>query len=50
MAVLEDAEKAINNIEDKSLSADEEKLATGTYCQGFAQDWGVSAVLLLSFS
>ncbi|XP_057271602.1 telomere-associated protein RIF1 isoform X1 [Pezoporus wallicus] len=28
MAVLEDTEKAINNIEDKSLSVDEEKLAT----------------------
>ncbi|KAM9550434.1 telomere-associated protein RIF1 isoform 1-T1 [Guaruba guarouba] len=28
MAVLEDTEKAINNVEDKSLSVDEEKLAT----------------------
>uniref|UniRef100_A0A8B9EYU2 Replication timing regulatory factor 1 n=1 Tax=Amazona collaria TaxID=241587 RepID=A0A8B9EYU2_9PSIT len=33
MAVLEDTEKAINNVEDKSLSVDEEKLATGTYCR-----------------
>uniref|UniRef100_A0A8C6JWZ2 Uncharacterized protein n=1 Tax=Melopsittacus undulatus TaxID=13146 RepID=A0A8C6JWZ2_MELUD len=28
MAVLEDTEKAMNNVEDKSLSVDEEKLAT----------------------
>ncbi|NXG66672.1 RIF1 protein, partial [Hemiprocne comata] len=29
--VLEDAERSINNVEDKSLSVDEEKLATGTW-------------------
>uniref|UniRef100_A0A8C0BJ96 Replication timing regulatory factor 1 n=1 Tax=Buteo japonicus TaxID=224669 RepID=A0A8C0BJ96_9AVES len=28
IAVLEDAEKSVNNVEDKSLSVDEEKLAT----------------------
>lgn len=32
IAVLEDAEKPVNNVEDKSLSVDEEKLAAGTYC------------------
>lgn len=43
MSVLEDAEKPVNNVEDKSLSVDEEKLATGTYCVLSARDWGVSA-------
>lgn len=36
VAALEDAEKPVNNVEDKSLSVDEEKLATGTYCRLFA--------------
>lgn len=44
IAVLEDAEKPLNNVEEKPLSVDEEKLATGTYCQLFASNLGVSAV------
>lgn len=32
MSALEDAEKPVNNVEDKSLPVDEEKLATGTHC------------------
>jgi len=39
MTVLEDAEKPVNNVEDKSLSVDEEKLATGTYHLLFASVW-----------
>lgn len=48
--MLEDAEKPVNNAEDKSLPVDEEKLATGTYCLLFACDLDDSAVWLLSFS
>lgn len=42
--MLEDAEKPVNNGEEKPLSVDEEKLATGTYCQLFASGLRVSAV------
>lgn len=42
--MLEDAEKPVNNGEEKPLSVDEEKLATGTYCQLFDLGLRVSAV------
>lgn len=47
--MLEDAEKPVSDLEDKSLSVDEEKLATGTDCWRLALGWGVCAGWLLSF-